>query len=114
MTSASHVDAEIWADRVPVIPAAREYAAQGLATAGTRANWKFLKDWVDYTADVPQEDQYLLCDAQTSGGLLAAVPAEIAEDVVHQLVEAGTLASAVVGRIAGEGTGRIRVLVLQP
>jgi selenide,water dikinase len=109
MTSASRVDAEVWADRVPVIAAAREYAAQGLATAGTRANWKFLKDWVDYAADVPQEEQYLLCDAQTSGGLLAAMPAEIAEDVVHQLAEAGTLAAAVIGRIVGKGTGRISV-----
>jgi selenide,water dikinase len=109
VTAASGVTAEVWADRVPVLPAAREYVKAGIAPGGTRANWKFLADWVEYAADVSQEDQLLLCDAQTSGGLLAAVPEAIAEEVARALERAGTLASAIVGRIAGPGAGKIRV-----
>lgn len=109
VTAASRVTAEVWADRVPVLPAAREYVAMGIAPGGTRANWKFLADWAEYAADVPPEEQLLLCDAQTSGGLLAAVPAAEANAVVRALVEVGTPAAAVVGRVVEPGTGRIRV-----
>ena len=109
MTAASHVTAEVWASRVPVLPAAKEYALQGLATSGTRANWKFLADWVEYDADVSKEDQFILCDAQTSGGLLAAVTESQVDDLVRELSKSGTLAAAIVGRIVGEGSGRIRV-----
>jgi selenide, water dikinase len=108
MTAASGVTAEVWADRVPVIPAAREYARDGLAPGGTRANWRFLNDWVTYDS-LPQEEQFLLCDAQTSGGLLAAVPEAVADDVVRALTRAGTLAAARIGRIMGPGDGKIRV-----
>ncbi len=109
MTSASHVTAHIRFDRVPIIPAAREYVAAGLAPGGTRANWSFLADWVEYDADITKDEQFLLCDAQTSGGLLAAVPAKDADAVVAALQKAGTLAAAIVGEIEATGTGRIRV-----
>jgi selenide,water dikinase len=109
MTAASHVVAEVWADRVPVIPAAREYAKEGLATGGTRANWRFLNDWVTYAADLPQEEQFLLCDAQTSGGLLAAVPGAIADEVEQALLKAGAAVAARIGRIEGDGDGKIEV-----
>ncbi len=110
ITAASLVTAEVWANAVPVLPAAREYVKAGIAPGGTRANWKFLADWVEYAADVPQEEQLLLCDAQTSGGLLAAVPESIAREVTQALSAAGTLASAIVGRITAAGTGRIHVI----
>jgi selenide,water dikinase len=110
MTSASGVTAEVSFEGVPVIPAAREYVKAGIAPGGTHANWRFLNDWVTYAPDVAKEEQLLLCDAQTSGGLLAAVPAGIAGEVVAALSAAGTLASAVVGRIDGAGDGKIRVV----
>ncbi|VTT97121.1 segregation protein b : Selenide, water dikinase OS=Chloracidobacterium thermophilum (strain B) GN=selD PE=3 SV=1: AIRS: AIRS_C [Gemmataceae bacterium] len=110
VTAASGVTAEVWADAVPVIEAAREYAAASIVPGGTRANLRFLNDWVDWDADVTPEQQLLLCDAQTSGGLLAAVPAAQAQDAVAALTSAGTLAAAVVGRVTDPGTGRIRVV----
>jgi selenide,water dikinase len=109
VTAASKVTAEVWVDRVPFLPAAREYVAAGVAPGGTRANWKFLADWVDYASGVTIEDQLLLCDAQTSGGLLAAVPQNDAVAITRALDEAGSLAAAIVGRVQAAGTGRITV-----
>jgi selenide,water dikinase len=109
VTAASRVTATVWADRVPVLAAARRYVAAGIAPGGTRANHKFLADWVTYAADVSADEQLLLCDAQTSGGLLAAVPSEMAKDVVRALSKAGTPAADVVGRIDEGGAGKIRV-----
>jgi selenide,water dikinase len=110
VTAASCVTAEVWADRVPVLPAARDYVKAGIAPGGTRANAKFLADWVEFAPGVSPEEQLLLCDAQTSGGLLAAVPEAQAAKAAKALADAGTLASAIVGRVTGPGSGKIRVL----
>lgn len=109
ITAASNVTAEVWVGSVPILPAARQYVQAGIAPGGTRANLKFLADWVQFAADVSPEDQLLLSDAQTSGGLLAAVPQDQVDDVVSGLKSAGTLAAAVVGRIGEAGTGKITV-----
>src|SRR5262249_14973235 len=108
MTAASGVEADVWFDRVPVIPAAAEYVRAGIAPGGTHANWRFLNDWVSY-AGLTKEEQLLLCDAQTSGGLLAAVPADQTVALVRELSAAGTLAAAVVGRMREGNPGRITV-----
>ena len=110
MTSASGVDAEITASAVPMLEAAREYAAAGIVPGGTRANALFLRDWVTFADSVDEVDRILLCDAQTSGGLLVAVPAFLADDAVARLVAAGTPAAAKVGRITGPGRGSITVV----
>jgi selenide, water dikinase len=110
ITAASGVTAEVRASAVPVLDAAREYVKAGIAPGGTRANLKFLADWVDFAPEVLPEEQLLLADAQTSGGLLAAVPEAIADDVVRALKEFGTLSQAVVGRVVSAGSGRIRVV----
>src|SRR6059058_5141278 len=75
VTAASRVTARVHAGAVPVLPAAREYVRAGIAPGGTHANWKFLADWVTFAPGLSKEEQLLLCDAQTSGGLLASVPA---------------------------------------
>jgi selenide,water dikinase len=109
VTAASGVTARIFAGDVPVLAAARTYVEAGIAPGGTHANRRFLADWVSFDPGLPQEEQLLLCDAQTSGGLLAALPAAAAPDAVARLHQAGIPAAAIVGRIEGEGEGQIRV-----
>ena len=46
------------------------------------------------------EDRLLLCDAQTSGGLLISVPAARCDALVSALREEGAPCAAVVGRIS--------------
>lgn len=114
ITSASRVTAEVWRDCVPVLAAAREYIAKGIAPGGTHANRKFLLDWVRYAADVTEQEQLLLCDAQTSGGLLAAIPANRATELVAELHRAGVTAATVVGRVSETGDGKIDVTANRP
>ena len=109
LAAASGVAATIWSDRVPVISAAREYVRQGVAPGGTHANRRFLSRWVEYAEDLDEWEQLLLCDAQTSGGLLAALPRERAEEVVRELQAHGMSWAAVVGSIEPGESGRIRV-----
>ena len=56
-----------------------------------------------WDAEVSEVDKFILCDAQTSGGLLIAVPAERADALIDALRTAPTLAAAIIGDIrAGE------------
>jgi selenide,water dikinase len=111
VTSASRVHARIWADAVPVIPAAREYARHGIAPGGTHANWRFLNDWVAYEDGISKDDQLLLCDAQTSGGLLACVRRDEAEGLVRALHNAGVDQAGLVGQIEEGPHGKITVCI---
>jgi selenide,water dikinase len=109
VVTASNVSAHIDFNRVPVLPAAVEYVNAGIYPGGTNANHKFLVDWVTYDGNVTKEEQLLLCDAQTSGGLLAAVPADRAEAVISSLRTRGVVNAAVIGRIKATNAGRIFV-----
>jgi len=106
---ASGTAATVWIDLVPVLPAAREYVQTGIAPGGTHANRRFLSRFVTYDPDVAKWEQLLLCDAQTSGGLLAAVPGSQAADVVRALHARGLSDAALVGSIDPGESGRIRV-----
>ncbi|MET8989399.1 selenide, water dikinase SelD [Nonomuraea wenchangensis] len=107
MARASGVAAEIDADRVPLLPEARELAATGHVPGGTRANIDFLQPWVTMSVAVDEEVAVLLHDAQTSGGLLLAVRDET-DDVVAKLQDRG-VAAAVIGQIVEGEPGTIDV-----
>ena len=109
VTAAGAVSATIWSDLVPILSAAREYVQAGIAPGGTHANRRFLSRWVDYDPQIPEWQQLLLCDAQTSGGMLAAVPGTHAAEVVRHLRYHGLEWAAVVGCIEAGEPGRIRV-----
>ena len=107
---ASRVTARVWREAVPVLDAARTYVAEGIAPGGTHANRRFLADWTTWDAAASEADQLLLCDAQTSGGLLVAVPAGRADDLVAALEARGTPAAAIVGEIVEGPAGRLEVV----
>lgn len=109
VVTASNVAAHIEFDRVPVLAAASEYVNAGIYPGGTNANHRFLADWVTYADEISKENQLLLCDAQTSGGLLAAVAPEDAEKTLAALHARGVAAAAVIGRLEATPAGRIFV-----
>lgn len=109
VAAASGCSAVVRSSAVPVIEAARRYVKKGIAPGGTHANWRFLSEWVEWGEAVDKETQLLLCDAQTSGGLLIAVAPENADALVEELEKRGTPAAAVVGVLEAGNAGRMRV-----
>jgi selenide,water dikinase len=85
MAGQGKVSFELWAEAVPVLPGAEEYAWEGIAPGGLRRNRDYLlgNGLVTVDEDVRPERATLLFDPQTSGGLLAAV----APDRVTHLLE---------------------------
>ena len=51
----------------------------------------------------------ILCDAQTSGGLLISVPERKSAALLRSLEDSGALAAAQIGKIIEDETCRIRV-----
>ena len=101
MAAASGVDVELDTDAVPLLPGARELAAAGNVSGGTRRT----REWVEHVLDPggrPELDVLLLADAQTSGGLLFGAAPQTA---AHAASELGPPA-AVIGRVRS-GAGRI-------
>ena len=74
MCGGSGVGAEIAMSAVPLLAGAREYLGRGFCPAGTKRNVDSFRRRVE--SRVSEQDFTLLCDAQTSGGLLIAVPPE--------------------------------------
>jgi selenide,water dikinase len=109
LVAASGCSAEIRASNVPFLEAARTYVGEGIAPGGTHANARFLADFVDYDASVDTGTRLLLCDAQTSGGLLIACPQERAESLVAELRARKTACAAIVGTLEAGAPGRMRV-----
>ncbi len=110
VVAASRVGARIYLDRVPVLAAAWDYAREGTVPGGTHANHHFLNDWVTYAPDVTKEEQLILCDAQTSGGLLAAVAPDQVESTLAALRAAGVGDAAIIGQIETGEPGRMTVV----
>ena len=111
MVVASGVTAEVWAASVPVMNQVRELALAGAVPGGTINNLEFSGDVAEWDASMSEIDKMILCDAQTSGGLLIAVPEAGGEQLLGGLLEDG-IEAAFIGRITGQGTGRRSIRIL--
>jgi selenide,water dikinase len=97
MLKASGVTATIDAASVPLLDGAEAAADAGHVPGGTKRNARAVEADTDYGATLPAM-RTLLTDAQTSGGLLLAVPASESADLVAALEDGGDVAASV-GRI---------------
>jgi selenide,water dikinase len=93
---------------VPLLPEALDLAAAGVVPGGTRKNLEHADGFTDF-GDAPEANRLILADAQTSGGLLLAVPEARVEHLVDALRHEQTPAAAVIGRFTEEAPGRVRV-----
>lgn len=107
LTNASRVGARLDMRSVPILQGARRFAEANVAPGGTVRNLGSL-DQVRFAPEVSSADRLLLADAQTSGGLLLAVPETKLANLLEALAVSGTPSRAVIGEITPEA-GAIRV-----
>jgi len=85
--------------RVPILPQVWDILKYGGVSSGTHANARYLRDLVKWDESITPQEQMVLYDAQTSGGLLMAAPADVADSLISQLNQAGTLAADIIGYV---------------
>lgn len=84
---------------VPLLPGTTELAQEGIVPGGTKANHRWIKDDVLYGNELYEWQQWILCDAVTSGGLLVSLPEEKAAEYVKRLHTKGINDASIVGRV---------------
>jgi len=82
----SGLQAEVKYKQLPILPAVMEYLAQGCSPGGAQRNFESYGDCFN---QMTEEQQSIVCDPQTSGGLLVAVDAENESDFLAVIKEEG-------------------------
>ena len=109
MSSAAGLDVELDFEAIPFVDGVRELAAAGMVPGGTRDNLEHVAPWVDFSPELSELDKLLLADAQTSGGLLIAVPESRIGDLLRALEARDVDTVALIGCFTSAREGRIRV-----
>lgn len=107
---ASGVAARLQRAAVPVLDFVPALAGAGLVPGGSHKNLLSAAPFCTWGPGTTELDRLILADAQTSGGLLIAVPRERADTLVRELAQRGTPARAVIGEIVAGESGRIEVV----
>jgi selenide,water dikinase len=108
LARASGVAADIDLEAVPFLPGAALLADAGEVPAGTRSNERFLLSRVRFGGAVDEASRTLLCDAQTSGGLLIAVGESEVPRLLEELRSRGET-GWLIGTLAEGEAGQIRI-----
>ena len=105
MLRASNATARISLGQVPVLDGVWDLLEQNVAPGGTRRNLTAADPAVLWNG-AGETAKLLLCDAQTSGGLLIAVPHARKDLLVRELESRRVEAAALIGR--GSRSGSVR------
>jgi selenide,water dikinase len=108
MLKASGVSARIDSQAVPFLPGALELAQTERFPGGTLRNLADVGGDVLFPEGIPEAGRLLLADAQTSGGLLMAVPPELLPELLVRLKDTATVA-AVIGKTEEGPPGQIQI-----
>lgn len=109
MTVSSRADAELFAGNVPVIGGTSELVTENIVPGGTLNNLDFVKDVAEWDPAIPKNEKIILCDAQTSGGLLISVPVRYSEELLGDLINNGMTYARIIGKVLRKGNGKIFV-----
>jgi selenide,water dikinase len=109
LLAASGAAAEIDAAAVPLFAGARELVGGGAVPGGTTRNLEAMRGHVTFGPAIDEATRILLADAQTSGGLLLAAPADRLAALLDGLARESTPVRAVIGRVTEGPAGQITV-----
>lgn len=107
VTRASGVDALLNFKKIPVMEGVEALVMAGAVPGGTRANMETALAYTDF-GQLSQNERIILCDAQTSGGLLVFLQAAEAGKYMAALRNRNIF-HAVIGEITGTGSGLIKI-----
>ncbi len=97
MSEGCKFSARIEAAAVPLLPGARELADAGQVPGGTRRNLASVEPVTEWAESIDSITKLLLADAQTSGGLLIAVPSTQLDALGEELEREGVSDWVVIG-----------------
>ena len=110
MCMGSETGAKLFANAVPLMVDAYDFAAQGIVPGGTGNNIEYLRNSIEWGQDVAEPLKILLCDAQTSGGLLISLSSDQSGRLLAELHAKGIDDARIIGQITPtKKVGRLTV-----
>ncbi len=109
VAEASGVGMEISFEKVPRFEGIEAFAIPGTRGGGER-NRKWMREKVTLSPGATERELAVLCDAQTSGPLLIALPPEKAGPMVEKMKREGVPAPAIIGQVTDGPAGHITIL----
>jgi selenide,water dikinase len=110
MAKASGVEINLSYNKLPFYPNALEMYQKGETTGSNAGNKKLVEGFSKIDKDLTSEQEELLFDPQTSGGLLISVPSSQADDLIKELKAAGVDAASCVGEVVSNGNPFVTVV----
>ena len=110
LAQGSDVQIDLMYDRLPFYPNALRMYQKGETTGSNKANRKMVEGFWEISTNKSSEEQELLFDPQTSGGLLLAVPDSQADDLIARLKKEGVETAVRVGEVVASDKPHIRVV----
>jgi len=107
MLVASGVSARLRLSSVPIINGVLEFARAGVCPGGTRKNLENFGKTTHFDGSWSEAERLAVADAQTSGGLLVAVPPKKADAFAKSLEKRGVENFARIGEVEKGEPGRI-------
>ncbi|MFH1851313.1 MAG: selenide, water dikinase SelD [Candidatus Neomarinimicrobiota bacterium] len=109
MCAASGVSARIDYTVLPFLPEVRALAEQNVIPGGSRRNLAYAEKFTGFSPDLTAVDRIMIADAQTSGGLIIALPAEQASLLLAQFNQANPFPAIKIGEVLIPQSRRIIV-----
>ena len=110
MARGSSVRIDLSFDSLPIYPNVFDMYRRGETTGSNRANRKLVQKSLELARTLSQEQQEILFDPQTSGGLLISVPSSQGDALVEELKNSGVAEARCIGETAESGHPCVRVL----
>jgi selenide,water dikinase len=107
MALASDVSLVLNVRDVPLLPGALRLSSSGFLTGGGMSNREYVKDEIAVEGRLAPALEMLLCDPQTSGGLLVSIPRKKAGRYLAALKRRGVNSAAIVGEVEAPTDKRI-------
>jgi selenide, water dikinase len=110
MATGSGVQINLFYKELPLYPHALEMYRRGETTGSNKANRKLSLGLLEISATLSKEEEELLFDPQTSGGLLLSIPESQAKQFISELRTAGVNTAVKIGEVISSSNPRITVV----
>ncbi len=108
MARGANVNIQINMQALPFLPQVETLAAQGFITGASARNWAGYQQDITLDNNISDVQKALLCDPQTSGGLLVSCSPDAVDEVMACFHAHGFAAAALIGEIL-EGKAKVNV-----
>ena len=102
MCKASNLSAKIQFKDIPFLDGVRDLVSKGIYPKGSKRNLDYVSEFISFSNTVSDDQKIMAADAQTSGGLLVALPQNKADGYIKNCFELTGLIAKQIGTLTSK------------